>query len=166
MKARLAVLACLLAAAGCGAHSESVTIVAAAPTPNLVVSATPASSPRPTPRPTNSPVPPPQSGPHFATPEAAMRYLASAWNRRDMTALKHVTDPAARQLLVDMYREAANLRLDHCTFTKARGDYECYFNHGFPKGYKSQGPVGHAELTVGPADRPGWYMTYFVSCGG
>jgi hypothetical protein len=95
-----------------------------------------------------------------------MRYLASAWNRNDLTALKHVTDPQARSLLLDMHKEAADLSLDHCTFTKARGDYECFFNHGFPEGYKSRGPVGHAEFTVGPADRPGWYMTYFIDCGG
>jgi hypothetical protein len=65
-----------------------------------------------------------------------------------------------------MHREAADLALDHCSFTKARGDYECFFDHGFPKGYKSHGTVGHAEFTVGPADRPGWYMTYFIDCGG
>jgi hypothetical protein len=77
-----------------------------------------------------------------------------------------VTDPAARELLIDMYKEAADLKLDRCTLNKGRGDYECFFTHGFPKGYKSKGPVGSAEFTVGPADRPGWYMTYFVDCGG
>jgi hypothetical protein len=47
------------------------------------------------------------------------------------------------------------------------GDFECYFTHGFPKGYRNHsGPVGTAEFTVGPADRPGWYMTVFVDCGG
>lgn len=95
-----------------------------------------------------------------------MRYLATAWNKHDLVSLKHVTDPNARTQLEDMRSEAANLKLDHCTFTKARGDFECYFTHGFPKGYKSHGPVGSAEFTVGPALRPGWYMTYFVGCGG
>ena len=160
-KARLLVLSCLLAAA-CGGQSASVTTVAAAPSPSSFA----ATSASPSPLVTSSPLPPKQPGPHFATPEAAMRYLASAWNRMDMTSLKHVTDPNARQLLIDMYREAAHLRLDHCSPRKGMGDFECYFTHGFPKGYKSKSPVGTAEFTVGPADRPGWYMTVFVACGG
>jgi hypothetical protein len=166
MRLQVALVACALAAA-CGGQSGSVSTVAdptVSPSPS--VSPPPSESPSPSPLPTNSPIPPKASGPHFDTPEAAMRYLATAWNAMDMTSLKHVTDPNARQLLIDMYREAADLKLDHCTFTKARGDYECFFTHGFPKGYKSKGPVGTAEFTVGPADRPGWYMTYFVDCGG
>jgi hypothetical protein len=159
MKARLALLGCLLAATACGGQSASVTTVAAQPSPS------PSVSPSPSPSPAASPVPPKQPGPHFATPEAAMRYLATAWNRMDMTALKHVTDPNARRLLIDMYREAAALKLDHCTARKGLGDFECFFTHGFPKGYKSKSPVGTAEFTVGPADRPGWYMTVFVDCG-
>ena len=94
-----------------------------------------------------------------------MRYLVAAWNRNDIVALKHVTDPAARDQLQAMHSEAADLKLDHCTFTKSRGDYECFFTHGFPKGYKTKSSVGSAEFTVGPADRPGWYMTVFVDCG-
>ncbi len=121
-------------------------------------------SPTMTPRP--APTPPVASAVHFNTPEAAMRYLASAWNRNDLVQLKHVTDPHARDELQLMHDEAANLKFDHCTFTKARGDYECFFTHGFPKGYKSKGPVGTAEFTVGPATKPGWYMTYFIECGG
>lgn len=136
----------LLVVAACGAGDRPV----AAATP----------SPRP------SATPPAASSVHFATPEASMRYLASAWNRGDLVQLKHVTDPEARRLLLDMHREATDLKLDHCTFTKGRGDYECFFTHGFPVGYKSEGPVGTAEFTVGPADKPGWYMTYFVDCGG
>src|SRR4051794_9927550 len=162
-KARLLVLSCALAAA-CGQSGSVPTPVAAPPSPTPAVS--PSADPSPSPLVTTSPIPPKQPGPHFATPEAAMRYLASAWNRMDMTSLKHVTDPNARQLLIDMYREAADLKLDHCSPRKGMGDFECYFTHGFPKGYKSKGPVGTAEFTVGPADRPGWYMTVFVDCGG
>jgi hypothetical protein len=94
-----------------------------------------------------------------------MRYLATAWNRMDMPALKHVTDPQARQLLIDMYRQAADLKLDHCSPRPHLGDFECYFTHGFPKGYQTKSKLGTAEFTVGPADRPGWYMTVFVDCG-
>src|SRR4051794_35545422 len=125
MKARLLVLLCLLAAA-CGGQSGTVTTVAAPATPSAVASPTPS----PSPVPTASPIPPKDAGPHFETPEAAMRYLATAWNRMDMPALKHVTDPQARQLLIDMYREAADLKLDHCSPRKAFGDFECYFTHG------------------------------------
>lgn len=95
-----------------------------------------------------------------------MTYLAAAWNRGDLTSLKYVTDPAARERLNEMHTEAANLKLHHCTFSKGRGDYECYFTHDFPAGYKSETGHGTAESTVGPADRPGWYMTFFVDCGG
>ena len=155
MKARRALL-CLLLASACGGNGSS-TLGASV--------ATPSPSPSAVAR-TGSPVPPTQAGPHFATPEAAMRYLASAWNRNDIVELKHVTDPNARSELLAMHSEATNLSLDRCTFTKARGDYECFFNHDFPKGYKSKGPHGTAEFTVGPARRPGWYMTYFIDCGG
>jgi hypothetical protein len=117
----------------------------------------------PTPEPTASPTPAPI--PSFGTPEAAMRYLASAWNRGDLTELKHVTDPAARQQLLDMHREAADLKLEKCVRQEA-GDYECTFTHGFPIGYKHTTAVGHAGFLVGPARRSGWYMTVYEYCGG
>jgi hypothetical protein len=147
---------CLVAACGQGRPAEDV--VRTAPSPVVF--------PSDEPIPTYTPTPPPASSVHFDTPEAAMRYLADAWNRGDLVSLKHVTDPAARAELDDMHREATNLKLHHCTFTKSRGDYECYFTHDFPVGYKSETGHGTAEFTVGPADRPGWYMTYFVDCGG
>ncbi|MDQ1688139.1 MAG: hypothetical protein QOK42_1114 [Frankiaceae bacterium] len=98
-----------------------------------------------------------------------MRYLADAWNRNDIASLKHVTDPKARDALVAMYSEARDLKLDHCSYTKQRGDYECFFRHGFPKGYTPEvagATYGTAEFTVGPARKPGWYMTFFIDCGG
>ena len=155
MKARRAVV-CLLLASACGGNGPA-TLRGAGATPTASLPAAVR---------TGTPVPPTQTGPHFATPEAAMRYLSSAWNRNDIVELKHVTDPNARAALLAMHSEASNLSLDHCTFTKARGDYECFFNHDFPKGYHSKGPHGTAEFTVGPARRPGWYMTYFIDCGG
>src|SRR5690348_12791216 len=107
MRLQVTLAACALAAA-CGGQSGSVSTVAdptVSPSPSA--SPPPSESPSPSPLPTNSPMPPKASGPHFDTPEAAMRYLATAWNAMDMTSLKHVTDPNARQLLIDMYREAA-----------------------------------------------------------
>jgi hypothetical protein len=107
--------------------------------------------------------------PHFGSPEDAMRYLADAWNRDDLTDLKHVTDPSARGALDDMHEVAVNLRLNHCERNEERGDYTCYFDHDYPPHasttLKMEDPVmGHAVFTVGPAATPGWYMTVLESC--
>jgi hypothetical protein len=107
--------------------------------------------------------------PHFGSPEDAMRYLADAWNRNDLTDLKHVTDPSARDALNDMHQVAVNLRLDHCELNQDRGDYTCYFDHDYPPHASTtmamDDPVtGHAVFTVGPAATPGWYMTVLESC--
>lgn len=148
MNRRLTVLpVLLLAACGQGSSPGSHTVT------------------EPTPTHTNTPVPPKNPGVHFATPEAAMRYLATAWNHDDLVSLKHVTDPAARTELLGMKTEATNLRLNHCTRNAEQGDYTCYFDHDYPKGYTGTKGEGKAVFTVGPADRPGWYMTYFESCG-
>src|SRR3954470_9303964 len=132
MKAQLALLGCLLAVTGCGA--ESATTVATAPTASPAVTVTPTPEPSPSASPTHRPVPPTAPGPHFRTPQAAMRYLARAWNRHDLASLRHVTDPMARDALEAMRSEAVNLRLSYCVKQKA-GDYECYFKHDFPVGY-------------------------------
>ena len=141
---RIALLALALTAACGGGTTASV---ASSPTPVRTASPTPA------------PIP------SFGTPEAAMRYLASAWNRGDLTELKHVTDPAARDQLLGMHREAADLKLEKCT-RREQGDYECTFTHGFPVGYQHATAVGHAGFLVGPARRSGWYMTVYEYCGG
>ncbi|MCW2544560.1 MAG: hypothetical protein JWM40_2112 [Frankiales bacterium] len=144
------ILVALLLTAACGGASSPVASLTA---------------PTATPTHTSTPVPPKSPGVHFTTPEAAMRYLATAWNHDDLASLKHVTDPAARDLLVGMKTEATNLSLDHCTLNKGVGDYTCVFNHDYPKGYQTDKLHGTAVFTVGPAARPGWYMTYFESCG-
>jgi hypothetical protein len=107
----------------------------------------------------------PPATPHFDTPQAAMIYLASAWNARDAAALGHVTTPAARVQLDAMRSGAVNLRLDHCD-RQIAGDYLCYFKHDFPTG-KLSGPAGAgaAIFLVAPALRPGWYMTVLETCG-
>jgi hypothetical protein len=94
-----------------------------------------------------------------------MRYLATAWNSGSITDLKHVTDPSARSQLVAMHSEATNLQLESCTRNEARQDYDCTFTHDFPPGYPHTHAVGKAGFVVGPADRPGWYMTVFEYCG-
>ena len=110
--------------------------------------------------------------PHFDTPEAAMKYLAAAWNAKDLTAEKHVTDPGARVQLDDMRNEAVNLRFDRCEPHKDDvgtdlGDYVCHFAHDYPPNTSTTmaGGIGEAYVLVGPADTPGWYMTVFASCG-
>jgi hypothetical protein len=106
------------------------------------------------------------ASPHFATPEAMMRYLAAAWNRNDIDAMCHVTNPYARELLARMHGEAVNLRLNHCERQPGEGWYVCYLDHDYPASmHKRPGRVGHAVFDAGPADRPGWYMTIFESCG-
>jgi hypothetical protein len=101
--------------------------------------------------------------PHFDTPEAAMTYLASAWNRDDLADLCQVTNPNARLLLLEMHREAVNLRLAHCDKVGV-GQYTCQFSHDYPKKMHKKG-IGHATLDVAAADVPGWYMTVYEGCG-
>ncbi|MFN2539376.1 MAG: hypothetical protein ABR549_14675 [Mycobacteriales bacterium] len=152
MTTRIAVLALLLTAACGSAGTGGQTSVGSAPAPTTRAS---------TPAPTRTPAPIPS----FSTPQAAMRYLASAWNRGDLTELKHVTDPSARQQLLDMHREATDLRLEKCVRLEA-GDYDCTFSHAFPIGYPHHRPRGKAGFLVGPARRSGWYMTVYEYCGG
>jgi hypothetical protein len=118
----------------------------------------PALSPSGTPTPTESP-----AKPHFDTPEAAMTYLAVAWNDNDLVSLGHVTNPAARSELNAMHSEATNLRLTNCV-RRPQGDYQCFFAHDYPAALHKTG-TGQAIFLVGPALTPGWYMTVFESCG-
>jgi hypothetical protein len=100
---------------------------------------------------------------HFDSPEAAMTYLAAAWNRDDLAALCQVTNPNARFLLNDMHREAVNLRLKSCEPTPS-GAYICTFLHDYPRHMHKKG-TGRAWMTANPADNPGWYMGGYVGCG-
>jgi hypothetical protein len=100
---------------------------------------------------------------HFRTPSAAMRYLASAYNRGDITALKKVTTPQARSALLEMRPFATNLRLESCS-TSAYGHTICEFTHALPSAPKGAAQ-GHAEFAVAPADRHGWYMSVMETCG-
>ena len=100
---------------------------------------------------------------HFATPQAAMQYLASAYNRNDLAALKHVTTPEARNNLLFMRPNADNLQLVGCTANAGRGDYLCGFTHGFTAATHHAG-TGHAHFTAAPAGKVGWYMTVLNDC--
>jgi hypothetical protein len=104
------------------------------------------------------------TSPHFGTPQAAMTYLAAAWNDNNIVDLDHVTNPAARAQLSAMHSMAVNLALQSCT-RNPPGDYTCTFTHNYPPNYKGGKPGhGHAVFLVGPALTPGWYMTVYESC--
>jgi hypothetical protein len=92
-----------------------------------------------------------------------MQYLAAAYNRNDLAALKHVTTPQARNNLLFMRPDADNLQLVGCTANTGRGDYLCGFTHGFPAAIHQAG-TGHAHFTAAPADKVGWYMTVLNDC--
>ncbi len=107
---------------------------------------------------------------HFRTPEAAMRYLAAAWNCSDMAALRHVTNANSRAQLQSMTAEAVNLHFTKCTDYGRPGHhmYGCTFSHDYPKGVAHEDPApdgrGRAYLDVYPARTPGFYATV-VGCG-
>lgn len=115
------------------------------------------------PQPNALPDCPGEASPHFDTPEAAMTYLASAWNRDDLADLCQVTNPNARLLLLEMHREAVNLRLSRCD-EDGVGHYTCLFDHDYPKKMHRKG-IGHATVDVASAEVPGWYMTVYEGCG-
>ena len=114
---------------------------------------------------------PSAGAPHFATPDAAMTYLAAAWNDSDVRRIDYVTDPNGRTEMNAMAAQMVNLRFDHCAANPA-GDYTCFFRHDItpstspttypnPAGY----PPGEAVFTVAPAAGPGWYLTQVIHCG-
>jgi hypothetical protein len=158
------IFAAAVAVTGCAAHSAT-TDRSAAPAPQLYAPADPKVPADPishrSPTATSTPTAPRQL--HFATPEAAMRYLTVAYNRNDLAALKHVTTPEARNNLLFMRPNADNLRLVGCTVNAGRGDYLCGFTHGFPAASHQAG-TGHAHFTAAPADKVGWYMTVLNDC--
>ena len=96
-----------------------------------------------------STTPTPKPALHFATPEAAMRYLAAAYNRNDLPALKKVTNEPARAALVELRKEATNLQLTGCS-RQPRGDYVCSFRHDFPA---HRHRAGHGQAASWPHRR-------------
>ena len=180
---RLAMLAVAAFAAalatGCAGHTPSAHVAAksrpaaaaqqptaAAHRPAGASTAAPASSASPSIAPASSAPPstaaPGYTGPHFDTPQAAMTYLAEAYNAGDLTALHHVTEPRAFSRLMSMRSDAFNLRLKYCT-PNPRGDFTCYFRHDFPASEHKTGH-GQAVFIAAPALNPGWYMYQFQSC--
>jgi hypothetical protein len=62
-----------------------------------------------------------------------------------------------------MRSEAVDLKLRYCSAT-GRGDYNCYFQHRYPKRMHNSG-YGASEFIAAPAINPGWYMYIFEDCG-
>jgi hypothetical protein len=152
------------ATAGPAATGPSPSTGGSAPTPAGPTTTPPAPVAATTPPAPTTTVPP--GPPHFDTPQAAMTYLAAAWNTGNSVDLDHVTNPAGRAALASMRSEAVNLRLDHCT-SRPLGDYLCYFDHGYRSTPASAVTTAANPMIVlvGPARTPGWYMTGFLSCG-
>jgi hypothetical protein len=172
-----AAVAIAITVAGCSAGPDPTVLhqpaAAAPPAPNAL-SAAPDRAPTPTPAPVAPAVTAPKVAPaasapepararlYFSTPQAAMRYLAAAYNRNDLVALGHVTTPIARANLVAMRRTATNLQLLGCT-PNSGGDFACSFTHDYPASLHVSG-TGHAHFTAAPADEHGWYMTVLDDC--
>jgi hypothetical protein len=109
--------------------------------------------------------------PHFATPDAAMVYLAAAWNSANVQEVDYVTDPAGRQQMDSMAAQMVHLQFNHCSRNPA-GDFTCYFTHDIAESNSSTtypNPMnyapGEAVFTVAPATTPGWYLTEVIHCG-
>ncbi|MCU1601015.1 MAG: hypothetical protein JWO22_1724 [Frankiales bacterium] len=165
MTKRIALLLLALTAACGGASSTPHAVLGSAPSSAPAV-VQPVSRPAVTAKPSPSLAP----RPHFRTPQAAMRFMARAWNDGNAEHLKWVTEPNVRNDLQLMHREAMNLRLKSCEKDDSyvRGDYLCTFVHDYPvgyQGYRGPGGVGSATFVAGPVSRTGWYMTEYITCG-
>lgn len=98
----------------------------------------------------------------FATAEAAGRYLARAYNRRDARALARIATPDAVHQLTHMRSIATDLRLRSC-LTKTEMP-SCAFSHGYPARLHKTGR-GSAVLWVMPSKLTGWQFAAVESCG-
>jgi hypothetical protein len=146
-----------------GTRPRPVTAPAAAASLPVPVAAAsrPASATSPATATTSSPGPAAAAytGPHFATPQAAMTYMAAAYNNDDTTAMLAVTDPQAFTSLQAMRSADVGLRLTSCSPTP-RGDYMCSFRYDSAGGHDPRSQT--AMLIAAPALNPGWYMYRFI----
>ena len=151
--------------------SASASPVASTP-PSVPTTTTPASAPKPSAVPVAA-----GSAPHFATPDAAMRYLVAAYNSHDIAAEMHVTTPDSRAALETERQWVNTFSFHSCTLNPGGGDYSCQFdmvskvktatNDDFnPFGEDVVENMGEITVLVAPAQRPGWYMYFNEGCGG
>jgi hypothetical protein len=99
---------------------------------------------------------------YFSTPQAAMTYLAAAYNSDNVADLHYVTTPAAFANLMAIRSDMIHLRLRYCSAT-GRGDYDCYFSGDYPKHLHMKGHQA-AEYIAAPALRQGWYLYFYQGC--
>ncbi len=147
------------ATAAAKAAPQAAAAPAASPAP-----ATPAPAASPTaaaPTGATSPAAPATgyTGPHFATPQAAMAYLAAAYNSDDTAALHAVTNAQSFTSLQSMRTTDTGLRLTSCRPT-GHGDDECTFRYTYTG--EGEHAARNAMVTAAPALNPGWYMYRFI----
>jgi hypothetical protein len=100
------------------------------------------------------------AGPHFATPQAAMTFLADSYNSGDTAALRAVTDSQAFKALQTMRSTYRDLRLTSCAPRK-QGDYVCSFRY-HPSGHHGTTARATMMFIAAPAVNPGWYLYQFL----
>jgi len=108
----------------------------------------------------------PATVPHFATPEAAMRYLVTAYNSHDMAAEMHVTTPDSRAQLETERQWVQTFTFNSCSPNTGGGDYTCQLDMATK--VQPDDPntaMGEIGVIVAPAARTGWYMYANNGCG-
>lgn len=113
--------------------------------------------------------------PHFTTPDAAMRYLAAAYNSGNEAAIRHVTTPDSRGQFESERQWVKTFRFRDCTANGAPAwDYTCVLDivanapGVSPNIDATTGAVVMDEvaLLVAPAARTGYYLEANQGCGG
>jgi len=139
-------------------HATAAAKAARQAAPSPAASLAPATAAAPA-APAGSPAPAASTGPHFATPQAAMAYLAAAYNSDDVAALHTVTNAQSFTSLQSMRTTDVNLKLTSCRPT-GHGDDECTFRYTYVG--EGQHAARNAMVTAAPALNPGWYMYRFI----
>ena len=120
--------------------------------------------------------------PHFATPDAAMRYLVAAYNSGDEAAVRHVTSPSSREPFEAERQWVKSFAFRSCAANGAPNwDYTCVLDIAGrmpgvpdPATDPATGSMDPASLQamnevtvlVAPAATPGWYLEANEGCGG
>jgi hypothetical protein len=115
------------------------------------------------------------SAPHFTTPDAAMRYLAAAYNSGNEVAIRHVTTPDSRTQFESERQWVQTFRFRDCTANGApTWDYNCVLDitanvPGVPPNIDATTGLvvmDEVALLVAPAARTGYYLESNEGCGG
>jgi hypothetical protein len=140
-------------------HATAAAKPAQQAAPSPAASLAPATRAAPAGSPTPAPPAAGHTGPHFATPRAAMAYLATAYNSDDTAALHAVTNAQSFTSLQSMRSTDVGLKLTSCRPT-GHGDDECTFRYTYVG--EGQHAARNAMVTTAPALNPGWYMYRFI----